>query len=107
MSGGGKAKSVVNVCTRNERIDVEVVTRQCPGLGLRLPAAKVLASCSASPASVATLRPLCKDDAQLRVVFVLVGVVNTDMSLQIVRSGVAMLLVRAKWTAESGLVRSS
>jgi hypothetical protein len=100
-------KSLVNACTRNEQIDVKVATKRYPDLGLRLPATEALDSCSASPASVAAFRPLCQDHAQLRVVFVLVVMVNTDMSLQIVRSGVAMLLVRAEWTAKSGSVRSS
>jgi hypothetical protein len=63
----------------------------------------MLAPCSAPPASVAALGPLCQDHTQLRVVSVLVDVVNADMSLQIVRSGVAMLLVRAEGTKTEGL----
>lgn len=67
---------------------------------MRLPVAEGLAACSASSASIAALRPLCEDHAQLSVVSVFVDVVNTDMSLQIVRSGVAMLLIGTKWTFE-------
>jgi hypothetical protein len=87
-------------------VDIEVVANRYAGLGLRLPVAKVLATSSPPSTSVAALRPLRQHHAQLSVVSVLVDVVNADMSLQIVRSGVAMLLVRAEWTAESGLVRS-
>jgi hypothetical protein len=84
------------------------VTSDHPGLGLRLrlQAAEMLATCSAPPASVAALWPLCQDHTQLRVVSVLVEVVNADMSLQIVRSRVAMLLVRAEGTKKYGLGRT-
>lgn len=77
-----------------------------PGLGLRLQAAEMLATCSAPPASVAALWPLCQDHTQLRVVSALVDVVNADMSLQIVRSRVAMLLVWAEGTKKYGLGRT-
>lgn len=77
-----------------------------PGLGLCLPVAEVLATRSASSASVAAFGPLRQNDAQLRVVSVLVHVVDAYMSLQVVRSGVAVLLVWAEWTAKSGSARS-
>jgi hypothetical protein len=59
----------------------------------------MLATCSTSPASVAALGSLCQDHAQLSVVSVLIDVMHADMPLQVVRSGVAMLLVRAERTA--------
>ena len=59
----------------------------------------MLATCSASPASIAALGSLCQDHAQLSVVSVLINVMHADMSLQVVGSGVAMLLVRAERTA--------
>ena len=74
---------------------------RCPGLGLRLPVAEMLATCSASPASVAALGSLCQDHTQLRVVSVLVNVMHADMSLQVVGSRVAMLLVWTERTARS------
>jgi hypothetical protein len=74
---------------------------RCPGLGLRLPVAEMLATCSASPASVAALGSLCQDHTQLRVVSVLVNVMHADMSLQVVGSRIAMLLVWAERTARS------
>jgi len=64
----------------------------------------MLATCSASPASVAALGSLCQDHAQLSVVSVLIDVMHADMSLQVIGSGVAMLLVRTERTARSGLV---
>lgn len=73
------------------------------GLGGGLPVAETLATCPAPSASVAAFWPLGQDHTQLRVVSVLVDVVNTDMSLQIVRSRVAMLLVRAERTKTYGL----
>jgi hypothetical protein len=99
--------AVANVYTRNEQVDVVVVASEHPGLGLHLPAAEVLATCSAPSTPVAALRPLCQDHAQVRVVSVLVDVVHTDMSLQVVRSGVAMLLVWTEWAAKFALVRYS
>lgn len=103
---GKDEKSVANVCTRNEKVDVAVVTSGYPGLGRRLQAAAMLATYSAPPASVAALRPLCQDHTQLRVVSVLVDVVNADVPLQIVRSRVAMLLVRAEGAKKEGLGRT-
>jgi hypothetical protein len=56
----------------------------------------MLATCSPPSASVTALWPLRQDHTKLGVVSVLVDVVNADVSLQIVRSRVAMLLVRAE-----------
>ena len=85
--------SVANVCTRKEYVGNS-------DLGLCLPVTEGSDACPASSASIAALWPLREDHAQLRVVSVFVDVVNTDMSLQIVRSGVTMLLIGTEWTVE-------
>ena len=54
------------------------------------------ATASASAASVAALGSLGKDVAQLGVVAVLVRVMHSDVPLEVVGSGVAMLLVWAE-----------
>ena len=80
----------MNGCTRNET-GVAILA-----FGQTLPAADMLATCSPPSASVTALWPLRQDHTKLRVVSVLVDVVNADVSLQVVRSRVAMLLVRAE-----------